>query len=1393
MASTAIDLKPNDPQIRERRPNRPGLRSFLVAILAFFALVASLRSEQIVVWMLARDLVTESGADSLPSTIQNTGIIAAILFGAFAWRLIAWPISLALPPWIVSLPRLLLAHLLRATDYAMREFMRWVEVIRSKATVSIRGAVALLSSSGRSLASSTLALLSWALNPVHIVSRWLKNIWRFIKSTTSAVIGIVIGCAGYVESQLEKAFSLLWRSTRQAIDFAMGSLFVIAIKIRRVLNWMLHLLARPARVLILARRVVIGLSGISLIFVWKGTEVLVGGVIAVTRLTLGLLVLMTGRGVRFWRVITALTAYVTRRFALVMPNVIRSFLESAATVSRRVLRLLTVTVTACKQQIFEPVVRAVMFLARGLWSRISQVIAKIVSWIAFFWIVLASTWGAVAGFFYRSLVRAVRSLVSLFVALVRPVWLAASLITRTLCRTAVGGGEILRMVVRVIWHTVKLFGNGVYWPGKWTLVSLVQLTIYALKHTGKVISFGYKTGAATVGLLAGFARQLVRLLALLFNRVGARLAAIASAAVKSASSARVAVWSAVKTRVVQITSPVVRATGVATVVLGHSLRVALLTVTRQANHAARFGLRLGGYAHRFLATAIKGIIKELLVAGAAVSQGLRTIASLCIRVGFLPIGTVTLAVTALLLRSASAMLSRLAHDTGALIALFSRMVARPVVAVVAAVGQLWAYVSRAIEAFTRRSRGGVSSLSSELAGLITNLIAHLERVPRALNRKAKRAGRQAGTGLASLIAESRKMARVIVELGPTVAMVLRARSVDLGEKANRALHTTSTAIAVAVIVVAGGFSYLGFTLTRPEPPLILHHWTTDDLTHDGLLNEMAARFNSEGHLTQSGRRFEVRVTTVSIDAMIDFLTAATPPGGGSSAPSRNSDEYLGDRSELPTIVTAPSTHWFTGLNHSVGQELVGTESAEIIASTTVGVATYRDMAECLGWPASSFGFDDLWELKSDPDGWSSTGCPHSSWGRKPLVSFTDPATSSVSRSVLINLYAKSSETAPAELAMEDVSDPTAEAYIHRFQDMIDRFSGDSAAMVSAIEQGRRFGHFFVTSQADLARLSTEENRTGSDAMVMMYPEEGAIVHRFCACVVQGDWVSEEESSAAQTWSQYLLEEPQHTRFVNSGFRSPVSAASASGLVSSGPKFVDVANVLPDVNVGIIEAWSDIKRPSVVVYAIDTSGSMLGPKMGQAKAGLTAALDGLSPNSQTGLVRFSDSVTVAADVRPLSDVRATLDMEIDRLSARGETALYDAVETAVRIADEADSPPGTSRAVVVLTDGQANRGDSKLDDVVRMESVNEKAIAQFDGLEGGGRPVQSDGVEVSVTEIFGVDLLIETEHEIQVFLIGIGGDVNLDVARVLAEATGAEFKGVAGDDLANVLEQFSGYF
>ena len=53
--------------------------------------------------------------------------------------------------------------------------------------------------------------------------------------------------------------------------------------------------------------------------------------------------------------------------------------------------------------------------------------------------------------------------------------------------------------------------------------------------------------------------------------------------------------------------------------------------------------------------------------------------------------------------------------------------------------------------------------------------------------------------------------------------------------------------------------------------------------------------------------------------------------------------------------------------------------------------------------------------------------------------------------------------------------------------------------------------------------------------------------------------------------------------------------------------------------------------------------------------------------------------------------------------------------------------------------------------------------------------------------------MELQHDdLQVFFLGFG-EADINVGRILAEATGAEYQGSTDEDLAAVIEALSGYF
>jgi hypothetical protein len=91
------------------------------------------------------------------------------------------------------------------------------------------------------------------------------------------------------------------------------------------------------------------------------------------------------------------------------------------------------------------------------------------------------------------------------------------------------------------------------------------------------------------------------------------------------------------------------------------------------------------------------------------------------------------------------------------------------------------------------------------------------------------------------------------------------------------------------------------------------------------------------------------------------------------------------------------------------------------------------------------------------------------------------------------------------------------------------------------------------------------------------------------------------------------------------------------------------------------------------------------------------------------------------------------------------------------------------------------------------SNNEIPIQQFRGFQDDQAAVDEQGRHIDKKDIIGTTLDIEVHHPVQIFFIGIGEDADMEVGRMLAEATGAEFQGTTKKDLAGVLEAFSKYF
>ncbi|HBF35161.1 TPA: hypothetical protein DDW35_11435, partial [Candidatus Sumerlaeota bacterium] len=152
----------------------------------------------------------------------------------------------------------------------------------------------------------------------------------------------------------------------------------------------------------------------------------------------------------------------------------------------------------------------------------------------------------------------------------------------------------------------------------------------------------------------------------------------------------------------------------------------------------------------------------------------------------------------------------------------------------------------------------------------------------------------------------------------------------------------------------------------------------------------------------------------------------------------------------------------------------------------------------------------------------------------------------------------------------------------------------------------------------------------------------------------------------------------------------------------------------------------------VVFVLDTSGSMSGDKIKQAKKSLEYCLNALHPKDRFNIVRFSTETDLfAKELVEVSDkTRKDAREFVGKFDAAGGTAIQAALQAALQNKSDAERPS----LIVFLTDGMPTVGETNIENI-------EKEFAK----QNAGR--------------------------VRLFTFGIGNDVNTKLLDKLADNNG----------------------
>ncbi len=131
----------------------------------------------------------------------------------------------------------------------------------------------------------------------------------------------------------------------------------------------------------------------------------------------------------------------------------------------------------------------------------------------------------------------------------------------------------------------------------------------------------------------------------------------------------------------------------------------------------------------------------------------------------------------------------------------------------------------------------------------------------------------------------------------------------------------------------------------------------------------------------------------------------------------------------------------------------------------------------------------------------------------------------------------------------------------------------------------------------------------------------------------------------------------------------------------------------------------------VLFVFDTSGSMAGSKMEQAREALLQCIGRLNPGDRFNIIRFSTDVETLADrLLPVNEeTRARAETFAKELTARGGTAIDGALAAALAMDFDAKRP----RLVLFLTDGKPTIGESDPEIIVgNVAKANRAGVRLF---------------------------------------------------------------------------------
>ena len=202
----------------------------------------------------------------------------------------------------------------------------------------------------------------------------------------------------------------------------------------------------------------------------------------------------------------------------------------------------------------------------------------------------------------------------------------------------------------------------------------------------------------------------------------------------------------------------------------------------------------------------------------------------------------------------------------------------------------------------------------------------------------------------------------------------------------------------------------------------------------------------------------------------------------------------------------------------------------------------------------------------------------------------------------------------------------------------------------------------------------------------------------------------------------------------------------------------------------IQFFENEDTPATVGLLIDSSGSMQPRRDSVIAAGMAFA-DSSNPADELFTLNFNESVWPGLlPGHPFTSDRDELRRALDRSTARGETALFDAIAIGLR---HLDAGHRTRKVLVVVSDGGDNASHTRFDEVLDAALRKDVVIYAIGIYDPGNRDAKPGLLRQLADATGGEAFFPHTNAEVIPFLERIARDIRSGYTVGYVPAAGAE--------------------